>query len=106
MPGRGRDDRSGHDRAGDDTFAIDQPQRVALRLEIRFRIATFGGHFLAKSTQPPMPRQGMRSLFALRAGFPVKPVRQRPVSDFGETLLQLGAGSNQRLDDGDVIATG
>ena len=53
-----------------------------------------------------MPRQGMRSLFALRAGFPVKPVRQRPVSDFGETLLQLGAGSNQRLDDGDVIATG
>ena len=33
----------------------------------------------------------------------VKPVRQRPVSDFGKALVQLGAGSNKNLDDGDVI---
>ena len=105
MPGRGCDDRRGHDRAGDDAFAVDQSQRVALRLHSASARWLFGGHFLAKSTQAPM-RQGILRGSALEGGFPVKPVGQRPLSDFCEALLQLGTGSNESLDDGDVIATG
>ena len=105
MPGRGSDDRRRHDRAGDDTFAVDQPQRVALTLQIR------GGWLLvvvmvAKSTSGSDPASRHSALFALRGCFPVKPVGQRPLSDFGEALLQLGTGSNEGLDDGDVITIG
>jgi hypothetical protein len=45
-------------------------------------------------------------VFAPKKGFPVKPVGQRPLSHFGKSLLQLSAGSDENLDDGDVVAAG
>ena len=59
MPDCCCDDCRGHHGAGDDAFAVDHSQRVALTLYIRCTMATFGLHFLAKSTQAPIPRQGI-----------------------------------------------
>ena len=96
MSGCGRDDRRGHDGAGDDAFAVDHSQRVALTLQFRFTMATFGRHFLAKSTQALKLRQGVLRGSGLKEFSLSSPVGQRPLSDFGEALLQLGSSSRAR----------
>ena len=52
------------------------------------------------------PASRHRALFAVRGCFPVKPVGQRPLGDFGEALPPTAAPAATRaIDDGDVIAT-
>jgi hypothetical protein len=53
VPGRGRDDGSGHYRARDYTLAVDHPKRVAFTCHRGRRAAPFiPGHLAASQSQP------------------------------------------------------